>query len=833
MPTLVLLAPVSGPMLPLESVPDPVFAGKLAGDGVAIDPVSSTLLAPCDAEVLSVHPSGHAVTLRAAGGVELILHIGLDTVTLKGEGFSPLRRGGDAVRAGEPLIAFQADYVAMHAPSLLTEVIVATPDRVERLVKRDGYVEAGRDTILEVIFNGHGAPARAPDATAGERMTSHEIRVRNPTGLHARPAAILASTARRFDADVRLHRGVREANARSVTAIMGLEIGGGDRIVLSTAGPDARAALDALVPLMEAGLDAADAQADSAPVESHGPWWSDSARLLRGVGASPGVASGWIVAVAPQEMPTIHPTGTPEEERGKLDRALTQARQQLTALASGGGSAVQAGIFRAHLELLDDPDLVEFAWELIAGGTAAAAAWHRAFTRLADRLSGAKNEMFAERAADLRDVGRRVLRLITGMTGGTPAYPEDAIVVAQDLSPSETAAFDRARVRGFCTVSGGRTSHVAILARSLGIPAVAGIDRNVLDLAPNTRVVIDGTAGVLLVDPSPADMALASAATERDHARRMLAASMGRQPAVTLDGLQIQVEANAGTVSDAVDAAAAGADGVGLLRSEFLFMDRASAPDEDEQYEAYAAAVRAFGGASPVTIRTLDVGGDKPLAYLPLPREDNPFLGIRGIRLAPLRADLLRTQLRAILRASRHGRVQVMFPMVTTYDEWTSAKRMLEEARQALGVPPIPAGIMVEVPAVALTADVFAADVEFFSIGTNDLSQYTLAIDRSHPTLAPQLDALHPAVLHLIDLTVRAARRHSRRVAVCGALAGEEDAVPVLLGLGVEELSVSVPVVASIKERVRTLRAAQCRALSAAALSAATAADVRALVRQS
>jgi len=261
-------------------------------------------------------------------------------------------------------------------------------------------------------------------------------------------------------------------------------------------------------------------------------------------------------------------------------------------------------------------------------------------------------------------------------------------------------------------------------------------------------------------------------------------------------------------------------------------MNRNDVPGEEEQFAALGEIVRGMHG-KPVTIRTLDVGGDKPLAYLPLPKEDNPFLGIRGIRLAPLRADLLRTQLRAILRASRHGRVQVMFPMVTTYDEWVGARRVLEEAARALGVAPIPAGIMVEVPAVALTADVFAADVEFFSIGTNDLAQYTLAMDRSHPILAPQLDALHPAVLHLIDLTVRAARRHGRRVAVCGALAGEEEAVPILLGLGIEELSVSVPVVASIKERVRTLRAAQCRALSAAALSAATAADVRALVRQS
>jgi phosphoenolpyruvate-protein phosphotransferase len=830
MPTLILLAPVSGPMVPLESVPDPVFAGKLAGDGVAIDPVSSTLLSPCDAEVLFVHPSGHAITLRTAEGVELILHIGLDTVTLKGQGFTPLKRKGDAVRAGEPLIDFQADYIATHAPSLLTEVLIATPDLVTRLVKHDGYVEAGRDPILELVVTAAAVSAAAA-ATPAERLTSPEIRVTNPTGLHARPAAILASTARRFDADVRLHRGARDANARSVTAIMALEINGGDRLVLSASGTDARAALDALVPLMESGLDVPEA-ADAAPPESYSAWWSGGARLLRGVGASPGVSTGRIVAVAPQDIPTIDSTGTPAEEQRVLDRALAKARQELGVLASStGGAAVQAAIFRAHLELLDDPDLVEFASKLIAGGTAAATAWHRAFTRLADRLSAAKNEMFAERSADLRDVGRRVLRLITGTNGGGPVYPDDAVVVAQDLTPSETAAFDRNRVRGFCTVTGGRTSHVAILARSFGIPAIAGIDAQVLDLPPGTRVVLDGTAGVLLIDPSAPDLALASAATERDAARRMLVASTARQPAVTLDGLHIHVAANAGTVSDAVDAAAAGADGIGLLRSEFLFMDRANAPDEDEQYEAYATAVRAFGGASPVTIRTLDVGGDKPLSYVPLPREQNPFLGLRGIRIATLRADLLRTQLQAILRASRHGRVQVMFPMVTTYDEWLSAKRLLEEVRAALGVPPIPAGIMVEVPAVALTADVFAADVEFFSIGTNDLAQYTLAMDRSHPTLAPQLDALHPAVLHLIDLTVRAARQHGRRVAVCGALASEEDAVPILLGLGVEELSVSLPVVPAIKERVRTLRAAQCRSLAASALAAATAPDVRALVR--
>ena len=832
--TLLLLAPVTGPLLPLEQVPDPVFAEKMVGDGVSIDPVSSRLLAPCDAEVLTVHPSGHAITLRTATNVELILHIGLDTVALRGEGFLPLKKKGDRVRAGEPLIDFAADYIATRAPSLLTQMVISNPESVTSLKPRTGYAIAGRDVVLEATL-AKGAPPAAVQA-GQETLVSGELAVLDPTGLHARPAAVIASAARKYTSDVRVRRGKDEANARSVTAIMALEISGGEKIVITASGADAREALAEIVPLVEAGLGETGAavKTDKRPAADEGLDSSiclDSARCITGVPASPGLAIGTVVRLASQDVPAFAPAGTVEEERKKLEDALARARTQLRELSGpAAASPVEAGIFRAQLELLDDPDLVESSSRLIAGGAGAGAAWHDAFSQLAGRMAGARSEVFAQRAADVRDVGRRVLRLLAGTDAGAPVVPDDAIVVAYELTPSDAAGFDKAKVRGFCTVTGGSTSHVAILARSLGIPAIVAIDRRALELPAGTRAILDGTHGAMMTDPAAADIEAARAAIERAAARGRAMTAEAHAPAVTRDGVTIEVAANVGASGDA-DAARLGADGVGLLRSEFLFLDRASAPDEDEQYEAYAKVVSAFGPGKRIIIRTLDVGGDKPLSYLPMPREENPFLGIRGIRVSLLREDMLRTQLRAILRAARHGHVHVMFPMVTNIDEWRRARRMLTVEGDALGVSPIPAGIMVEVPAVALMADVFAAEVDFFSIGTNDLTQYTLAMDRGQPALAAQVDALHPSVLKLIAQTTAAAAASGRWAGVCGALASEEAAVPVLLGLGVTELSASGPVVPAIKAKVRSLVMSECKSLAQAAMRASSAADVRALLR--
>ena len=836
----IIKAPLSGPLVPLIDVPDPVFAQKIVGDGISIDPITSQLLAPCDGKVVQLHRAGHAVTIATAGGIEVLMHIGLDTVALKGQGFTPRVAVGDAVRAGDLLIEFDADFVATRAKSLLTQIIVTARAGAVRLDAAQGAVRAGEDVILRVYVDSPAGAVDASNRAPGRTVVSTPIRVPNPAGLHARPAAVLATLARPFDADVRLRLRGRDANAKSVVAVMSLEVGHGDEVEVVADGPDADAAMQAIAAALTSGLGETGAVVSpvpaavraSAPETGRGPRTSPrSPDVLVGVPAASGVAIGRIVQFRRSEVVVPEHAATPGEERTRLAAAIADAKRQLGEMRQrlrGEADYGKAAIFAAHEEILADPELLAAAARGIAGGQSAAFAWRAAADAHAALLAGLRNELLAARALDVRDVGRRVLNGLVG-DNDTRDYPADTILVAEELAPSDVAGFDRTRVLGFATSTGGASSHVAILARSFELPAVAGIETGALDVADGTLAILDGTRGVLTLSPTSEVVAQIRRRTAARAERHRLDGAQAHVPAVTLDGRRIEVAANAGDVAEAIRAATVGADGIGLLRTELLFMDRTAAPSEDEQLLVYRAIVQALGPERSIIIRTLDVGGDKPLAYLPLPREDNPFLGLRGLRVGLDRPDLLRTQLRAILRASERGAVAVMFPMVTTLGELREARAMLDEAGRELGVAPVPVGIMVEVPSAALLAPAFAREVDFFSIGSNDLTQYTLAMDRGHPKLAPRVDALHPAVLRLIDLTVRAAHDQGKWVGVCGGMAAEAQAIPILIGLGVDEFSVSVPAVASVKAQVRGLSFEACRDLAARALDAETAADVRAL----
>ena len=830
-----IFAPMSGILVPLEDIPDPAFAQRLAGDGIAIDPLEQRVVAPCDARVLQVHRAGHALTLSAFG-LEILIHVGLDTVKLNGKGFKARVKAGDQVRKGDELMTFDADYIATNAVSLISPVLVTNMDRVTSMRPQSGKVRAGQ--VLLEIGTGARPSGEGPDLQR-DAVRSAPIVIAHEAGLHARPAAVVAAAARQFTSDVRLVKGDREANARSLVSIMALEVGRGDQVTIVARGEDADQAIAAIERTLTTDLASHGGPAApkrpperaAAPRKVAPPSRDDGA--LRGVPASPGIAVGQVFQLRHDDAVIEERAADPNHERRELDAAIASAHLQLEAMRARmatDADADRAAIFAAHQELLEDPEVLDAAAAHIREGASAAFAWREAYTAQADRLASLESPLLAGRAVDLRDVGRRVLHLLVGRDDTPHDVPGDSIIVAEDLAPSDAATLDRTRVRGFCTTMGSATSHVAILARGLGIPAVAGIDPRVLDIANGTRVVLDGDAGTLQLGPSAAEEGEINKRQAAAARQRTAELAVAAEAAVTRDGHRVEVVANIGDEKEARQVPEVGGEGVGLLRTEFLFMERRTAPDEEEQTRTYEAIARALGPDRILVIRTLDVGGDKPLSYMPMATEANPFLGERGVRLSLNRPEPFRAQIRAILRAAKVGKVAMMFPMISTLAEWRAARQLVEEERSALGSPRIQVGIMVETSSAALMADRFAEEADFFSIGTNDLTQYTLAMDRTNPRLAAQVDALHPAVLRLIERTVAGARKHKRWVGVCGALAGDLQAVPVLVGLGVDELSVSVPIVPAVKARVRSLKMAECTETARQALEAADGGEVRALV---
>jgi phosphocarrier protein len=434
--------------------------------------------------------------------------------------------------------------------------------------------------------------------------------------------------------------------------------------------------------------------------------------------------------------------------------------------------------------------------------------------------------LLAERANDLRDLKQRVLRALLGEAWHYEV-PAGAIVAAHELTPSDLLQLSQQGVAGLCMAEGGATSHVAILARGKGLPCLVALGSALLDQEQGQAVVLDADGGRLELVPSTERLAEVHQAQLDHQQRRALQQSQAHTPALTRDGVHIEVAANVASSAEAADALANGADGVGLLRTEFLFVDRHTAPDEQEQRLAYQAVLDAMGDKS-VIIRTIDVGGDKQLDYLPLPAEANPVLGLRGIRLAQLRPEILDQQLRALLHARPLSRCRILLPMVTEVDELLHIRQRLDALCIELGVSERPElGVMIEVPAAALLAEQLAEHADFLSIGTNDLSQYTLAMDRDHAGLASRVDAMHPALLRLIAQTCAGAAVHDRWVGVCGALASDPLATPVLIGLGVSELSVSPVQIGEIKDRIRHLDAAQCRRISHDLLKLSSAGAVR------
>jgi phosphoenolpyruvate-protein phosphotransferase len=847
---LKLSAFTSGVVVPIDAVPDPVFAGRMLGDGLAIDPADGELLAPCDGRIVQLHAAHHACILEAVSGARMLLHIGVDTVLLKGEGFVAHVAEGDTVRTGQPLIGFDLGVLARHGKPAITMLVIENGDEF-RIAWRSpaGGITAGAE-LMSVVAAGEAAEPHANPETGAavgtDSQTDLEMAngwavVRHAGGLHARPCALLANAVKKFGAAVEIRARGKSANARSATAIMGLAIAEGEEVAISASGAQAGDALEAAITALETASPEHAAPMAAAVATPQSALSSLSSLLpgqLAGVVASPGLAMGVSVRLD-HAIGAIVEAGEGETlERRALAAALHAVVGDIESAVSEAerrGFTEQAEIFSAHRVLAEDPEMFAYANGLIAAGKSAAFAWRAAAEAQCDALIATGNPLLAGRAVDLRDIERQVLRKLAGEDAALPELPANAVVLADDLVPSDFPVLVRARVAAIVTAKGGATSHIAILARAQGIPTLVAVGLPLAEVAAGRTVIVDADRGVFDIAPTAERIAAAQAAIERRTAAHAAVLAQAHMHAVTTDGVRIEVAANIATAADAAEAVKLGAESVGLLRTELLFLDRETAPSESEQAACYQAVVDALEGRSAI-VRTLDVGADKSLPYIPMPEEENPALGLRGIRLCLAREALLGEQLRAILAVRPLASLKIMLPMVTDVAEIAAARAVLDRLTTEMGIAErverVQLGVMIETPAAAVLADQLAREADFFSVGTNDLTQYALCMDRTNPALASRVDGLHPAVLRLIAQAAQGAASQGKWLGVCGALASDPVAVPLLVGLGASELSASPAVIPEIKAVVRRLSLADCRSAAQAALQLTSAEAVRAHVKR-
>jgi len=676
---------------------------------------------------------------------------------------------------------------------------------------------------IVAAFTGEAQPVGELTGLTSAALTV-EAKVGPAHGLHARPATAFAGLARGFAATVQVSLGDKRVDGKSMASLLQLGAGHDAVVNLAADGPDAAQALEALKTQMERE------EVEEKPkraTRSHGWKPLHTEPSLQGVCISPGLALGRIHRQGAEQIETAAPTDNPAEEKRQFRQALIDARAELTVLgedvrARVGAAAAQ--IFAAQAEILQDADLITRVERGIDLVPSASYAWQKETDRLAEMLLNSGNAVTAGRAADVHDAANRVLRCLLNLDLEERLGQDEElqVLVAKEFAPSDTAAFDPSRIAGFCTAEGSATSHMAILA-------ITGIDAESDGLQEGDLVILDADAGILYLEPSDEDLATARQAQARMADVQAVIHEARFQPAITTDGLRIEVCANIGKVAQVAQALEEGGEGVGLLRTEFLFLDRAEAPSEDEQYECYRAMLEALDGL-PLVLRTLDIGGDKPVAYLPQDQEQNPFLGVRGIRLCMRHPEIFRPQLRAAYRASAYGNLKIMFPMIAAPSELRAAKKIAEEVRNKVGAAPVEIGTMIEVPAAVVMAEELAREADFFSIGTNDLTQYVMAMDRGNTALAQEANGLHPAVLRMIERTVSAATKHGKWTGVCGGLAGETGGAILLAGLGVRELSVSIPSIPVIKDALRAVSRVEAEKLARQALACEDLAGVRALL---
>ncbi|KLV04221.1 phosphoenolpyruvate-protein phosphotransferase [Photobacterium aquae] len=790
----------------------------------------SLLLAQGVAELATQMTQGQANIAIAAGVDDPDNPIGTDAIAVMGaieevcddDGVVVLMDLGSALLSTEmalELIAPElAEKVSLLDAPIVEGTMAASVAAAAGLSREAVIVEAQTALDVKKEHLGSGNPTdnenNSLDAEESDQpVLSFMWQVQNPHGIHARPAAAIVRAMARFDADTVLLKGDQQASAKSLNSIAKLGVRCGDDICVRSRGPKAQEAIDAFAAMaadhfgeadlvdafsfFQADENVSNSDADTHLVQSEAPEGA-----LAGIRVSDGVAiaPAAIFTVTMPEVPQREFVGE-SNEMASLQRAIGDVVQELQVLSIGEHGA----IFDAHALMLADPDIPMALQKVVAKGEIAERAWLSVMDDLAAQYAAADSQYMREREADVRDIARRVMVALTGDKGPAMSLAEPVVLLARDLMPSDVAGLDKSKVLAVCLSEGGKTSHSAILARAMGIPALVKAKGCLEQVKAGDTVILDGFEGLLWFAPGKdVEQGLVD---KRQQWRNDIetCATKALAPAITHAGKTVSVLANIGGPDDVALAQACGAEGVGLFRTEFLFQQRDVLPSEDEQFQVYCQIASAFGD-KPVTIRSLDVGGDKPLAAYPMPAEDNPFLGQRGVRLCLAHPDLFATQLRAILRAyQQQPNIQLMIPMVATVDEVRQVKALLEQQRQQLELcdSSLPVGIMIEVPAAVLNADALAQEVDFFSIGTNDLTQYVMAADRGNSAVAELVDYFQPAVMSAIARTCAAAHKAGISVSMCGEMAGDVTATETLLSIGLGKFSASAALLPALKEAIR------------------------------
>lgn len=844
---MILCAPVSGKLIPMSEVPDPVFAEKMLGDGFAVESnqeKKDMISSPVNGVIKNVNVHGHAIIIETEEGVEILIHVGVDTVALKGKGFKPLVKPGKRVRVGDKILKVDLQLIRAQAPASMVIVVIANQPGVIVQLPSMTHVSAG-DVVFSMTNDRQADEGTNSSETNAEIQNGPWVEISNPHGLHARPAATLAKEALRCIVSIHLEKeGGKRVDAKSSTAIMSLGLNKGDKVRFIS--QDA-SAIEALGKAVSSGLGegvATDPEIQSEPASSQpkaavlssGPSlpsdlfclnFSLESRLKLPI-ASPGITYGELFVMKPVERDIPNTSKSISEEKKLLEQAIERGLADLDK-EMGTVDPESAEILEAHKAFLMDPELRDLSFAVIDAGKGAAHAWNKVTLEQATIFAQSSNAYMAERAADMRDINNRILDVLLGKQPG-PDYPQNCVLVMHELTPSDVTNFD-IRVKGVVSVIGSATSHASIMLRNRGIPSFYQAPEEVLLAPKGLTAVLDTEQGFFVINPTEDEKVIYRDRIAQMEKRKAEALSVANKRGETKDGYRIEVTGNVSSIKEAKEATQRGAEGFGLARSEFLFYGRNVAPGEDEQCELYQGLLNAT--THMVTVRLLDAGGDKPLAYVKIPKEANPQLGIRGMRIIEDNEEIYRTQIRALLRCKNLNRLRVMTPMIAMVSEVALIAKLVEEERSRLGLAHLPQlGIMAETPAVCVMSEQFAPHVDFFSVGTNDLTQYTMAMDRENSRLAPLASAANPAVLAMINHLCRGAEKFSKPVAVCGAAASDPLTALLFVGLGVTELASAGETLPEVKAAIRGFNMKQLKEVAQRALRASSEDEVRKIVKR-